>query len=624
MSNQLGSDLQCNNSDYWWDTQKPQILPRSLLYNLEPLGLGTAYIESFTGYMQRLANEHGLGPGTLISRVIAPSISKDYISMNIRQNISRFFSRGNALNGTGTMAMDWIQAVEQLTGRTDLRFSTLLSYANVLPSRNLLRQTRAWCSDCYDEWLLNKKVIYEPLIWTLEAVKICAQHRKPLRYLCPHCNSAPPILARREQLGFCSKCSAWLGVSKTQESKPNECLTKNEFKWQCWVVRNLGDLLTAAPGLELLPMKETISEKLSVFSWQITGGNTHAFARYLQMPQNMIEGVCSGRRTPLLKNLLQICYYLQQPLLDFLLPEPVACTSNISNKLLAKRIKQDAVKSPKAYSKKLDPSRIQEVLQEALISSDEPPPLEELAKRLACSRRSLYNNAPDLCAAIVERRKAQRKYLPSRRTRKPSARSLKVDSLAIKEMLQFILNSNEFPPPLSEVAAQLDCSRESLYYHAPDLYNAIVQRRRNFQNIKASSNIQATVQYVNTKQSRKHNTEELRDKLTKVIEKDEYPPKPMKVVAEELGYKADTMYHHASDLCHIISKRYKDYKADCRRQNVTKMSLLIQEAVFKLHSEGKSITKKSASLLLPKPAYIREKEVDNAFSEAMRQLGLEP
>jgi AraC-like DNA-binding protein len=586
------------------------------------MGIGTAYIESFTSYIRRLASEHGLLTTTLISKIIIPNISESSILSRMEQNARRF-KDGKTLNGTGITARDWVQTVEDLNGRTDLRFLTWLSYTDVMPVKNLLRQTRAWCSDCYNEWLSSNKVIYEPLLWTLEAVNICLRHKKALRYFCPCCKSAPKILARREELGFCTQCSEWLGNFDEQDSQINSELTGDKLKWQSWIVKNLGDLLSAAPSLEFLPVKETISKKLSIFCHQTTGGNMHAFARYLQMPQNMIEGAHFGRYIPLLKNLLQICYYLQQPLLDFLLPESESSNSGGSNKLSCKK-RKDPVRLVKAQSKKLDSSRIQEVLQEALISDNEPPPLEELAKSLECSRRSLYNNAPDLCAAIVERRKAQRKYLPSRRTSKSSLHNLKVNPSEIREKLQFILNSNEFPSSLTEIAAQLNCSPSTLYYHAPELYDAVVQRRQDFQNTKAHPNIQATVQYINTEQPRKYDTEELRRNLTKVIEEDEHPPKPLKVVAEELGHKVDTVYDHASDLCHIISKRYKDYKAECKNQTIATMSSLIQEAVFKLHSEGKNVTKRAASLFLPKPAYIREKEVDQAFHEAVRQLGLEP
>lgn len=42
----------------WWDLSRPKIPPRSRLYHLEPVGVGTPYVESLTGYMARL----GEGP----------------------------------------------------------------------------------------------------------------------------------------------------------------------------------------------------------------------------------------------------------------------------------------------------------------------------------------------------------------------------------------------------------------------------------------------------------------------------------------------------------------------------------------------------------------------------------
>ncbi len=58
---------------------------RSVLYNIEPIGKGTSYIESLSSYIKRLAYVHYVTPGSLLHKVIVPKINKYYLSQ-ISQN----------------------------------------------------------------------------------------------------------------------------------------------------------------------------------------------------------------------------------------------------------------------------------------------------------------------------------------------------------------------------------------------------------------------------------------------------------------------------------------------------------------------------------------------------------
>lgn len=44
----------------FWDLTLPPIPPRSRLFCLPPVGIGTAAVESLTGYVARLAMTHGV------------------------------------------------------------------------------------------------------------------------------------------------------------------------------------------------------------------------------------------------------------------------------------------------------------------------------------------------------------------------------------------------------------------------------------------------------------------------------------------------------------------------------------------------------------------------------------
>lgn len=145
---------------------------RSRLYCIRSECIGTHLTESIISYLARLAQEYCLPPGVLMEKEISPIINRAYGG----GHLNRIYEATAALNGTGIMASSLVDALEKLTKRKDLRFLTLLPWAELLPSRKLLRRHRAWCSQCFEEWKQNEQNIIEPLLWSLEVVKVCPNH----------------------------------------------------------------------------------------------------------------------------------------------------------------------------------------------------------------------------------------------------------------------------------------------------------------------------------------------------------------------------------------------------------------------------------------------------------------
>lgn len=54
-----------------WSLSSSPIPPRSRLYSLEPIGIGTALVESLSGYVARLAEAHSVSVGDLVGRVLS-------------------------------------------------------------------------------------------------------------------------------------------------------------------------------------------------------------------------------------------------------------------------------------------------------------------------------------------------------------------------------------------------------------------------------------------------------------------------------------------------------------------------------------------------------------------------
>jgi hypothetical protein len=54
-----------------WSLSISPIPPRSRLYALEPIGVGTALVESLSSYVARLAEAHSISVGDLVGHVLS-------------------------------------------------------------------------------------------------------------------------------------------------------------------------------------------------------------------------------------------------------------------------------------------------------------------------------------------------------------------------------------------------------------------------------------------------------------------------------------------------------------------------------------------------------------------------
>lgn len=245
-----------------WDLQKPAIPPRSRLYHLEPIGIGTPYTESLSSYLCRLAQEHCVPSGKLIVGEIAPQMmGEEYNVTLIQKKVSALFSNSDAkpvINGMREKTQSLFQALKELTQREDLKFLSLLTWKRVIYEQELFRQYRAWCPQCNEQWRQGKKVIYEPLLWSFREVDACLNHNCLLVNECPYCSSRLPVIANSLQLGFCSRCKRWLGSQKDER----QVLTADELAWNQYKIKSIGDLIAVTPKLDYQPTLEALTKKL--------------------------------------------------------------------------------------------------------------------------------------------------------------------------------------------------------------------------------------------------------------------------------------------------------------------------------------------------------------------------
>jgi hypothetical protein len=194
---------------------------RSRLFNIEPKGINTAYIESLSSYINRLATKHYILPGMMVKKILTPLLGKKYLNNITRKRGDGFYKSSNGINGVGEMAKDFVKVLEDLTTRKDLEKTTMRCFSEVFPTRGLSKNKKAWCSGCFNE-MKELREVYEPLLWSFESVKVCPRHKVKLEERCPSCNAELHILDRSSNPGYCSKCLSWLGKSYEHSSFPNK------------------------------------------------------------------------------------------------------------------------------------------------------------------------------------------------------------------------------------------------------------------------------------------------------------------------------------------------------------------------------------------------------------------
>ena len=351
------------------------------LFCLEPVGIGTSTVESQTSYLSRLAEAHCVTVGTLIGKVVARELGKEYLIESSKHGGSRFYEQGPGLNGMGKQAEDLSTALFNLTGY-DVSILTLQPWKDIIPGTDLLRRYKAWCPLCLDEWKNNQQTFYEPIIWSFKSVNVCGVHKVPLEIHCPFCDSQIPVLSRKTRNGYCSYCGCWLGSQNGYPRGVESAISS----WDCFVVSNIGDLLINIAQLPTDYFTNFIENLI-----RKVGGQT-AFSQYFNIAKSTVSEWSNGLHKPSLFMLLQICYSLGLNLLDSNKPFDLPSKNNANMNENSKH---------KHGRRRIDWNAVKMTLTEIICHSNTcAPSLREVASELSIDKRLLYYHFSELCNEI--------------------------------------------------------------------------------------------------------------------------------------------------------------------------------------------------------------------------------
>ncbi|MFC0416993.1 TniQ family protein [Cytobacillus solani] len=364
---------------------------RSVLYNIEPFGIGTSEVESFTSYLMRVAYEHNVSIGHLINKLVAAYLNKEYLERSSIFGGNRFYEGAKTINGYMENSKDIVGVMEMITSRSDLSNLTLSRWKDFIPLRNLLKDTLTWCPECIQSWMQSGQHIYYPLIWYIKSVRVCLKHSCFLVEVCPACNKRVDILRRQMIGGYCSNCFTSLAQFGVIEK-----LDLEELKWQTFVVQNIKELLKIDIS-NLKNPRDQIIDQLNLVYRKIFSEDIVYFSNYLNTPKSTLRYWLSGQNFPCIENLIKILFKVNMNISNVLfeVEKNMMITQPIILEYRHEKIYKE-IRRPLKYDV------IEEKFKE-LLTSVPPVSMNIAAKKIGHDKRVLYKNFPDYCKQISKK-----------------------------------------------------------------------------------------------------------------------------------------------------------------------------------------------------------------------------
>lgn len=564
-----------------WQVTIPEIPRRSRLYSLEPMNVGTAEVESLTGYVARIAEAHCVSVSDLVGAELSdPASSSPLFNPYSRKDRSNFFYvQSYSINGIADAPGRWVDVLEAATLRRGLSDLTLLTFADLFSESHLFRNVSAWCPSCFEGRRCHG-IPYESLLWTIETVKVCPFHRQPLEDICPHCRRRSRPLGAHARPGHCCRCGGWLGGAGGPVEKS---INDSDLEREIWIAQSIGDLLAAAPNLKSSPLRQRLRINLSTCVDAATGGNLLAFAAITRTSRSALRYWVSGVHRPEIGALLRMCYAIGVPTIQ-LLRDPAFTSFAIL-----------PLRDDRGIQLRRHGDEVRIAMDRAL-TEDPPPSVSEVARRLHFARgERLYQIDRAKASRLASRhRDAMRALEPRprapRKCERPQMKRILEESLArqypisIKEIaaqngyanagcirLEFPdpsraigrkiaqlkkaeMNANgeimkaalrEDPPPTAgQLASRLGfAGQEVLARNFPTLYAALLERRNVYEKAKRK---------------------QLHSALISALSENPAPTVP--AVCERLGISTSWVYCQHRDLARAIAARHLRQRAESMEQ----------------------------------------------------------
>lgn len=396
-------------------------LRRSELYHLKPIVSKDEMSESLTSYICRLAEQHSVHTGVLFSDIFFPRNNKKYTDEIIRSGGNGFYDWGHLINGFGRTAVTYVKLLEQLTLRDGLIECTLIKYSEIISSRSLLRKFKQWCPKCYQEMLEQGSTIYDPLIWSLQRVRVCVNHKLKLLDHCPHCLKQNLIIERRSRNGYCSKCFNPLYPLTTKEVE-YQLSSPSDIAVAVLIIRMLNGFSSVHPVSEL-------PSSLTEVTNRYFKGNLTAAAKWFGFSKTTWWSWIHGNIRPSLEVITRISLLCNLTINQLIKNELQNC--QLDRVRYCDLIVRKARRATSVDSEGIS-YQFKKVISENPVIS-----VRGLAKKLSVDRRLLYIYYPKWSRMQTKKHKEFK--------RQQSRIRQKSNEKAIKDIVEELKNNNIYP-----------------------------------------------------------------------------------------------------------------------------------------------------------------------------------
>lgn len=566
-----------------WDVTSPALPQPSRLYHLEPIGLGTPFVESLSSFILRLAEAHHALPIRLAYHVRDTVIEKSHFPSLTLQD-------AYALNSNSGLAQRWVSALEMLTLREDISLLTMLPWSHIFATTGLMHRHLTWCPDCWREWREAGVPISVPLLWLVSVVSICPRHQKPLHTRCSLCGQTQPIVVGTCWLGYCAHCGGLLDADHTVETTNDLPLAGATWEQELWIAYSLGDLLAACSTLNIVPDESTLARFASQCVIQLGQGNMSAAARCLDIS----PGVLSQWQRRQCRHVnvhifFSACFHGGLSPFDVIVHGRIAAQPAASEATDEPKTPQ-----PKRYGwwKRLDKEKLARELDDMITHDvDLPPSICEVTARLGCSKETLTRHFPQQYRILLQR------HLDYK------AAQLRAKRDRAAQMLERALT--EWPPPTTaQVAERVGYATGSLFKYFYPQFQAISARSQAYKTAQAQEMI-----------------ERLRQALAKELNSDEWPPPTTKEILARLQCQPKIAYEHCAEQCHALSARHLAYRSHRKEKRRQARQAEVRRIVYEIHTEGLYPSRNLVTRRLSKPSLMLHLEVREVYQQTLRDLG---
>jgi hypothetical protein len=408
------------------DTTIPALPPRSILYSIEPMGIGTPYVESLASYINRLAVEHSISVADLFTKIIMVRYGNDYFSKS--NTLGYLWKMLGAINNVSETNANIARIMSELTARPDLKYLTLACLEG-LNTNGISAKIKRYCPKCYEERKTIGSTIYDPLIWNFNLIRICPIHRTYLVDKCTNenCTGNFTILKNYSMLGYCPLCHRWLGF------QPTDTIDTGTIESQEWITKQLCDLVTEIPTLSETDIHSNIRKALKCILEVYGKGTVTKLSETTGICYVNLKDWFGKQKCPSLISLIKICFRLNVSLIS-ILKYGALKEFPISNGNAYLEIKERICKNYRV-DKDLIKNKLKEMIDEN--NKNNPLSVSKAARIIGVSTATLYNHFPEICNYIVNERRAFFSRKKKERTEELCR--------AVKEGMINIYNSGQYP-----------------------------------------------------------------------------------------------------------------------------------------------------------------------------------